>query len=177
MVWRDAPGAFVRLITWRTRLNRMQFGVGYMALTFSSAILMQLAMFAIAAALGGIEELFDHTGWVALAFLPMTIVLFGLVVGRAHDIGWPGWPFILLYIVPLAGFILLMDGLGMFGAAPLARLAGMPEGVVFALTFIPALLVNVALIVLASVPGQKAENRYGAAVAPGLWNDLPPTRA
>ncbi|MEQ1493805.1 MAG: DUF805 domain-containing protein [Terricaulis sp.] len=177
MAARDAFAAFARLITWRARINRMQFGVGYVALAFVGAIVMQLAMFALAAMLGGIELMFEHTEWIMPLFLPVVLVLFGLIAARAHDIGWPGWPIVALYLLPWPAWFVIMDGVGMFGGFAADALAGVPLEFLEASIFIPAVLTVVALIVLASVPGKRIDNRYGPAVAPGLWNDLPPTRA
>jgi uncharacterized membrane protein YhaH (DUF805 family) len=169
--------AFIRFITWRTRLNRMQFGVGYLALAGGGALFMNVVVFIIAGIVG-IEVVFNNLHWMAPAFLLLIPPLFGLIAGRAHDLGVPAWPFVGLYLLPWPAWAVLMDsGMGYFGGALAGFAEHIPFAAITAAMFGPAILIFVMLITFASLPGQKHANRYGDAPAPGLFSDLPRSRA
>jgi uncharacterized membrane protein YhaH (DUF805 family) len=153
----------------------MQFGLGYMALCFFGAVVMQIVLFTIASLIGSLEAVFDHPEWMTPLFLLLIPILWGLIAGRAHDLGWPAWPIIALFLLPWPAWAVVMDGaLGVFGGAVVTAVGdSVPFAVLNAAIFIPAALYLIALIVLAAVPGQKQANRFGDQPAPGLWNDLP----
>jgi uncharacterized membrane protein YhaH (DUF805 family) len=156
----------------------MQFGVGFASLCFLGAIVMQFIFFAIASVAGGIEQVLNHPQWTAPFLVLLLPLVWGLLAGRAHDIGWPGWPIVALYLAPWPAWMIVMDqAVGLFGGAVATHANGISFYVLEAAVFAPVLLFWLAFIVLAAVPGQRTANPYGAAPAPGLWNDLPPQRA
>lgn len=160
------------------RLNRLQFGVGYMALCFGGTIFMQLIFFAIASVAGGIEAVFEHPEWTTPFFLLLVPLLWGLIGGRAHDLGWHGWPIIVLYLLPWPAWAVLADSAGFFGGGLAAAVGDrIPVGLLLVSVFGPVIITLIVLIVLAATPGQKRANRYGVQPRAGLWGDLPPDRA
>jgi uncharacterized membrane protein YhaH (DUF805 family) len=152
----------------------MQFGIGYIALCFFGTIAMQLVFVALAAVLGSLEAVFDNPQLSAPPFLLLIPFLWGLIAGRSHDLGWPAWPIIALFLLPWPAWVVVIDaGLGMFGGGISTAVgSSIPFGVLEAAIFIPALLYLIMLIVLAAVPGQKCANPFGDEPAPGLWGDL-----
>lgn len=173
MSWREIAGNAQRLLLWRMRINRMQFCVGYIALCFFGAVVMQIVFFAIAVSIGSIEVMFDHLEWTTPGFLLLGIVAWALIANRAHDIGWPGWPFLLLYLIPIAPWLIVMDGVvGILGGAASHIALSVPIELLYALIFVPGLLINVSLVTLVAVRGQSTANRFGEPPLPGLWGDL-----
>jgi uncharacterized membrane protein YhaH (DUF805 family) len=152
----------------------MQFGVGLVALCFGGGPVMQAVALIIASFAGGIEAIFDRP---ALMLPPVVLAIplvWGLIAGRAHDLGWPGWPFVVVYLLPAAPWLIVMDGAVSIAGGRLAGLTSVvPFAVLTPFVFVPVLLFWVAMIVLATRRGQAAQNMYGEAPAPGLWGDLP----
>lgn len=168
MNWLSAA-ALARFITWRTRLNRMQFGLGLFSVCFVGALVMQMALFAIASVVGSIEVAFDHTEWVYPPLVLIVTIWCGLLAGRAHDVGWPGWPFVALYMLPMWPWLVMMDAaLGIAGGNLRSFADQIPLGVQSALVFVPIGVFWISFIVLATVPGQRRANQYGDAPLPGL---------
>lgn len=172
MSWAKLLAAFVRFITWRARLNRVQFGVGFAATCFGGTLVVQIIAFAIAIAiaLGSLEALFDQPQLMFPLFVPMILVAWALLAGRAHDLGWPGWPFVALYVAPFAPWVVVMDQVfGFFeGAVFNAVSEHVSLEMLLTVMFASVGLFWLAFVALAAMPGQQKVNRYGEQPASGL---------
>ena len=92
-----------------------------------------------------------------------------LIAGRSHDLGWPGWPIVMLYTIPMAPFLIWFDeATGAFGGS-LAQLSVIvPPDVQEVLVFVPIAVFWMAMLGLATIPGQKDVNSFGAQPSPGI---------
>ncbi|WP_239591040.1 DUF805 domain-containing protein [Vitreimonas flagellata] len=120
-------------------------------------------MFGLASLVGGIEVVFNNPQWTFALFALFIPLVWALLAGRAHDLGWPGWPFVALYMSPFPTLLIQMDE--RFGISG-GRLRAFAE--LMLLDVQRAIYFWVALFTLAATPGQKETNRYGEQPSPGL---------
>jgi uncharacterized membrane protein YhaH (DUF805 family) len=146
----------------------LQFIIGYLA----SAVICTMLLFVVLALMlsanpqmlaGG-----SFYGLQALApfFIPVFVVLAGLISGRAHDCGWPAWPVVAVF----AGALLIVEVSvrSVFGTPtdPFWRFGHSLAPTIFAIAnLLSVLLPWACMITLLVTPGQKSENRFGAASA------------
>lgn len=167
---RDFPASLWRFLTWRQRINRLQFFVGYFAICGFGAVGAFVAL-GIALAIGGqavLMAVFDNPLWALPYFALILPFPSALIANRAHDLGWPGWLPNLFYFGPLVPYAFVMPAI-FTGVAP--RFVEQHFAALIALMFGLVLAFWILFIILAINPGQKLENRFGAAPKLGLFGD------
>lgn len=163
MSWLDPALSIAwRFITWRLRINRLQFFLTYVGAAAVGGAIAVSAMFAVSALLQASPE--ERPQIPALCFGIVGFVFwFGLLAGRSHDLGFSGVPACILFCIPWLPFSVIMDRvLSLFGGAINAL---DKDGRLYAaaLPAMPIVLLLLWAMIIACVfwPGQRKENRFG----------------
>jgi len=136
-------------LKWRVRINRLQMFQGYVgccALTVFALVVLTAVAFLV----GG-ERFATSAPVFNFALLFVAPFMMALVANRAHDVGLIAWPPALFF------GICFVTPFEMFGRPQLEFILVWPV-----VAFIP-------FILLAMIPGQERDNRFGAPARPGLW--------